>query len=373
MQQKVFILGASGNVGSTLIRQIAELDQDGIKNINPTHVIGMANSEYMLVRDRGFSKKILLWLSDKKSIKEVLKEKWEKYDNNEEILEKIKSYGYFWEVILVDVTADKNIVDFHKKVLSNKYRFKLVTANKNPASLGNQEDFDNLTSNHGIYDYNTAVMAGGWVVNELRRAVNAHDTVQSIEGCFSGTLGYIAAKLEEGIPFSEVVKDAYEKWYTEPNPWDDLNGLDVARKLIILVRTAGYKVEMVDIQIEPFIDKKYGAIQWGIDTFLKAIQAEDKKFSEKYSKAFEKGNTFKYIASMHQEKGKIIMQVALKEVPINSQIGSLKGTSNITVIHTDIYKDEPHIIIAPWAWLEKTARGLRDAIASMIPADFSRN
>gem|GEM_PF-1277572 len=113
------------------------------------------------------------------------------------------------------------------------------------------------------------------------------------------------------------------------------------------MRTAGYQVEMEDIKIEPFIDKKYGAIQAGIEEFLGAIQAEDKNFSEKYSKAFEKGNTFKYVASMQQVKGKIIMQVALKEVPINSQIGSLKGTSNITVIHTDIYKDEPHIIIAP--------------------------
>lgn len=372
MQQKVFILGASGNVWTTLIKQIAQYDQDGIKNINPTHIVGMANSKYMFVHDRGLSKKLLLWLKEKKDIKEFLKEKGEKYSNNEEILEKIKLYWYFGELIIIDVTADKNIVEFHKKILSNKYCFKLVTANKNPVSLVNQETFDSLTNNHGIYDYNTAVMAWGWVVNEIRRAINAHDTIQSIEGCFSGTLGYIASKLEEGIAFSEVVKDAYEKWYTEPNPWDDLNGLDVARKLIILVRTAGYNVEMKDIKVEPFIDKKYAEVQGGINDFLKAIQKEDKNFSEKYKEASKKWNTFKYVASMQKIKGKLLLQVALKEVPLNSQIGSLKGTSNITVIYTDIYKDEPHVIIAPWAGLEKTARGLRDAIADMIPIDFLR-
>jgi len=371
MHQKVFILGASGNVGSTLVKQIAEHDQDGTKNVNPTHIIGMANSKYAVFHDRGFSKKLLLTLKDKESIKSFLEEKGKRYENSETILEELKKLGYFGEVIIVDATADKNIIDFHYKVLSEKYRYKLVTANKNPASLGSQAVFDALTLHHGIYDYNTAVMAWGWVVNELRRAVNAHDSVQSIEWCFSGTLGYIADKLEAGIPFSKVVKDAYEKGYTEPNPWDDLNGLDVARKLIILVRTAGYKLEMEDIEIIPFIDKKYGEIEWK-EAFFESIQAEDELFQKTYSDAEKKGNTFKYVASMKKEKWKLLLQVGLQEVPKNSQIGSLKGTSNITVIYTDIYKDEPHIIIAPWAGLEKTARGLRDAIADMIPDDFTR-
>jgi len=159
MHQKVFILGASGNVGSTLVRQIAEHDQDGTKNVNPTHIIGMANSKYVVFHDRGFSKKLLLTLKDKESIKSFLEEKGKRYENSETILEELKKLGYFGEVIIVDATADKNIIDFHYKVLSEKYRYKLVTANKNPASLGSQAVFDALTLHHGIYDYNTAVMA----------------------------------------------------------------------------------------------------------------------------------------------------------------------------------------------------------------------
>ena len=117
-----------------------------------------------------------------------------------EILRELKKMGHGGEVIIVDVTAAKGeaITKFHLDAVSPEYGFSISTANKNVVSLGNQVTFDTVTGAHGLYDYNTAVMAGAGPVDFLKGAKDTHDRVLSIEGCFSGTLGYIASELEKG-------------------------------------------------------------------------------------------------------------------------------------------------------------------------------
>ncbi len=240
-------------------------------------------------------------------------------------------------------------------------------------SLESQKVFDEVTGTHWVYDYNTAVMAGAGVVDFIERSKDIHDNVISIEGCFSWTLGYITSELEKWEKsFSEIVAEAKRLGYTEPNPWDDLNGLDVARKLLILTRTAGYKVEMGDFEPEGFIDAKYG--EEAPEDFLKAIEAENEPMAARYKEALARGNTLKYVATMRLENGEPIMKVGLQEVSKNSPIGWLQGTNNIAKIETKRYAwTRAWTLIAPWAGLDTTALSIRASIARMLPNGLPRS
>jgi homoserine dehydrogenase len=162
------------------------------------------------------------------------------------------------EVTFVDLTSGKtDMLDFHKQVITQSNNA-LVTANKNPISLYSMEDFNMLLKKYGRYNANTTVMGGSGAfdfVNE--RAEMIDDKIHLIKGCFSGTLGYVLSEVEKGKKFSQVVRAAKEAGYTEPNPWDDLNGLDVGRKILILARLSGNEIAFEDLKIEPLIDEKY--------------------------------------------------------------------------------------------------------------------
>lgn len=375
MRQKVFVLGATGSVGTELLHQITQ--KDGISdNVNPTDIIGIANSTRMLVSETSLNDKILGERNDiKEKVAGILQQEGKTYTSMTEILESLSAAGYSGEVIIVDVTAAKGeqIRRFHLDALSRDFQFSVVTANKNVASLEEQSVFDILTHNHGNYDYDTAVMAGAGVVNKILRSKDTHDRVISIEGCFSGTLGYIASELEKGEKaFSQIVAEAKALGYTEPNPWDDLNGLDVARKLLILARTAGYKVEMSDIQVSGFIDNSYGQVPES--EFLEAIKAEDASLAERYKSALANGNTLKYVASMQLVDELPKLTVWLQEVPKSGPIGSLQGTNNIAKLETEVYAwPRAWVLTAPGAGLDTTALSIRAGIARMLPQGLARS
>ena len=375
MRQKVFVLGASGNVGRELISQIVTHDGSE-QNANPTDVIGMADSKHMIVKEGPLDPNILLQMAGvKEDVKTFLETQGKPYSQMEEILMALKKKGHSWEVIIVDVTAAKwpDITQFHLDAIGPKYGLDMVTANKNPVSLWSVEEFKALTGNHGDYNYNTTVMAGGGAITFVGQCYDNHDSILSIEWCFSGTLGYIASELEKWEKkFSLIVKEALAKGYTEPHPWDDLSGLDVARKLLILARSAGFKVNIEDIEIVGFIDKKYGEIT-DVDTFLKAIEQQDSAFAEDYKKAMEAGYTFKYVATLKIEDGKPKMKVGLKLVSHKDSLWALKGTANIAIIETATYdKTRPMIFQWPGAGLDTTALAIRRAISGMLPAGLPR-
>ena len=261
MKQRLFILGASGNVGRELIHQVATMDLAG-KHLNPTQIVGVANTQYYHFDSRGIDMPWLEKMANARHTAQALLQEKNIYTNLADLLNLVKADGMDGEVIFVDVTAGQDhLFAFHQQVITQSNNG-LVTANKNPISLYSMDDFQVLTKYHHRYDTNTTVMGGAGAVNFINDRYEIKDKIYKIEGCFSGTLGFIISELEqENKSFSQIVRQAKDEGYTEPNPWDDLNGLDVARKLLILARYAGYQVHMEDIQIKPLIHEKYSQYQ----------------------------------------------------------------------------------------------------------------
>ena len=353
MYQNRFIIGATGKVGKTLISQIFEKhDYDFAIHENPMRIMGLASSEYYLFSKHGLSKKECeVFLENPK--------KYVKYTKLDEIYHLIKDDSTIKNMVFVDTTASKEIVNFHLKVIGDS-EFGIVTANKNPITLESYEVFRKLTRNPWRYGYRCSAMAGADSITFLQDSVDINDPAKIIEGCFSGTLGFICTELENGKKFSEIIKDAYEKGYTEPHPRDDLSGLDVARKILVLARTSGYAFNLNDIKVTPFIPEEYFKEDNALK-FLKNMESLDNYFEKKMKNASENNKTLRYVAKMDAtDKNNKILTVSLMEVEKNSDLGRLIGTSNKIVIVTESYpKEKPYTIQSSGAGLEVTARNIR--------------
>src|SRR3989338_3284058 len=298
MIQDLFIIGATGKVGKTLVRQIFEKgDTDRKKHPNPTRIVGLASSSNVLYSPKGLSKDESTEFTEMKNKKTKYNELNEFLDIVENSIRREKT-----SLVFVDTTPiNKPMTEFHLQVIE-KTPYAIVTANKNPIALSPYSTFKRLTHDVKRYGYRCSVMAGAHAVPLLQELRDVNDLPLLLQGCFSGTLGYITSELEKGKKFSAILKDAYAKGYTEPHPRDDLNGLDVARKLIVLARTAGFEVDIKDIELEPFIPDKFFA-EDSVDKFMKSVESLDEEFTKKISSALEKNNTLRYVASMDARNG----------------------------------------------------------------------
>ena len=345
MIQNVFIIGATGKVGKELVSQIVEKDLDNKTHINPTRIIGLASSSNFLFSEKGLSKEKCLDFSERKG-------NLEKYGSLHELLEIVRSIKTYEgnNLVFIDVTSSKDISDFHLKII-RETSFGIVTANKNPLALSDYKTFQELIKEPSRYGYRCSVMAGAGVIDYIQDLRDVDDSPRLIEGCFSGTNGFILSELENGKKFSTILKEAVKMGYTEPHPRDDLNGLDVAKKLLILARTSGNNVNMKDIKLSSLIPEKYFSHN-DIGEFLDSVKELDNIFSEKVIRAKEKGNVLRYIAKMCFPK----LSVSLEEVPKDSPLGSLKGTLN--KIHL-VSRVGAYSVEAPGAGLEITAQNIR--------------
>ncbi len=354
----VFILGASGNVGRELVRQITEHDPSST-------LVGVANSSKFQFQPEGIDPTLMKSISTSREKAAEIFSDFEGYDDLGDLVEVAKESELEGHVTFVDVTAGKEpLLAFHKKVLTDS-KNKLVTANKNPISLFGMEDFLVLNEHQARYDSNTSVMAGAGAVSFAIQRFSLSDHAKKIEGCFSGTLGYILSELEkQEKPFSTIVREAKEAGYTEPNPWDDLNGLDVARKLLILARYSGFNVEMNDLKVEPMIPERFADLEG--DAFLHALESENERFSEMIQRAKESGEVVRYVAEMSLEGENLVLSIGLKNCSQKSDFGALTGTANLVRIETDFCAEPiPHVIKSRGAGLEVTAASVRAGILTM--------
>jgi bifunctional aspartokinase / homoserine dehydrogenase 1 len=256
--------------------------------------------------------------------------------------------------IFIDCTASADIQQVYRDILARS--ISIVTPNKK-ANSSSQQLFDQLNEladlHNCAYRYETNVGAGLPLVTTMHEMVTTGDYVMKIEGVLSGTLSYLFNNFDGKIPFSELVKSAREKGYTEPDPREDLNGMDVGRKLLILARVAGYKLEFDDLEIQSLVPDPIRNTKT-VDEFFEKLKKYDSHFEEMRKDAHEHEKKLCYIARF--ENGK--PSVALESIGPDHPFYNLKGSDNIIALYSRYYRQSPLVIQGAGAGADVTAGGI---------------
>jgi len=256
--------------------------------------------------------------------------------------------------IFVDCTGNDTWSKQYEAILKNS--ISIVTPNKTAASAS-QKYYDTLKSaaekNNVKYLYETNVGAGLPVINTLHNLLVSGDEVLKIEAVLSGTLSFIFNNFNAKTKFSEVVKMAKAKGYTEPDPRDDLNGKDFARKLLILARDTGVKMELDDVKIDNILPKDCMKAS-SVEAFFVALEKNDGYFAELVSKAEKAEKVLRMIGVF--EKGKA--SLSLQAVGANHPFYNLSGSDNIIAFTTTRYSERPLVVKGPGAGADVTAAGV---------------
>ena len=239
-------------------------------------------------------------------------------------------------------------------VLSNKAPITLPSSDPRTKALWDE------AKTGGRLRYEATCGAGLPVISTMRTLLNTGDEVIEITGAVSGTLGAIFSDVAQGTPFSEAVERAKDNGYTEPDPRDDLSGLDVARKAVILARTAGRMVDLDAVTVETLVPSDLYDVD--ITTFMENLDSADAEIARMAAQAASNRSSLKYIASL-PEDGTIT--VGLKAVPRSTVLGALQGPENIVSIRTRRYDDYPTVISGPGAGAEVTAAGMLGDVLSL--------
>lgn len=347
----VFLVG-TGLVGSSLIKYIDD-KKEFLKNKKgiEIRICGLANSKKMMFDILGIETKN--WIHNLKKSK--TKSDIKKFVSEMKKMNLANS-------IFVDCTANETAIPFYKEILNSN--ISLTTPNKiaNTKDIAFYKELRNASKKKNVkFLYSTNVGAGLPIISTIKDLVNAGEKIIKIEGILSGTLSYIFNEFENGKDFSEIVKTANKQGYTEPDPRDDLNGLDVARKLLILIRELGKDFELKDIEVENLVPTKARKVN-SVDRFFTILEDSNKKFSKLKEKAGKNNSKLRYIAKY--ENGKAV--VKLMEVNQSHPFYNLKGNDNIVAITTSNYKNQPLIIRGRGAGAEFTASGIYADILRII-------
>lgn len=381
-RQNVVVIG-TGNIGGELIKQIAENDAPSLgRHANPTNVIGMAdkdgwlytpggvaiqNNSELVARLQATDRELTAQGKPRTAMKNWMQSNYEYKEggNLPELLKEIKRQGLVDDTVFIDLTAG-DLTGFHKKVVENGG--KIVTANKIPVAQSSLEVFKLLTQFRKRYGFSCSVMAGAGAVPFLQDTFDTNDTATSIEGCFSGTLGKLCNLLHEGkITFSQAIRQLKLDGDTEPDPRDDLSGMDVAKKIVILARTAGYPINLEDVETEPFVQGGFREItDCGIEEFMTKADIFDKEIAQKFESAKKQGKILRYVASLKNENGKPEVKLGLREEPLDSPLGTLKGNGNKVVIYTKSYEKVPYELSAPGSGIMITAGNIRRDLLKLL-------
>ena len=339
----LFITGV-GNVGGFLIDQIKNQKQFIAKNLKINlKVLGISNSRKMIV-----------------SNSEINLNNWIEQLNKSTI---IANSNIFQQNILelnlrnslfIDNTASDLIPNTYREYLKNGVG--VVTCNKiaNSDVFSNYEDLKSLSrDNNSPFLYETNVGAAVPIISTLNNLINSGDKIIKIEAVLSGTLNYIFNNFQENDTFHEIVSNAVGLGYTEPDPKIDLCGVDVSRKILILARESGYKLEFDDIKKNHFLPNE-SINSESKEDFLLSLKKNKEHFNTILNNAKDKNSRLKYVAKL--DKGKA--SVGLEAVQNDHPFYNLVGSDNITVFHTERYKDSPLVVKGAGAGGEFTASGV---------------
>ena len=342
----LFLTG-TGLIGGTLLDQIEETreklaDRDMIK----INLIGVANYDRMIFSSDGL---------DPKKTKKLVNEggKGAEPFNLNTFIEKMACLN-LPNSCFCDCTASEDIAASYEKIL--QCSIPIVTPNKK-ANSGKLDYYKKLTSysrERGIpYLYECTVGAGLPVISTLRDLTLSGDRVIRIEAVLSGTLSFIFNNFDGSKTFSALVRDAKAKGYTEPDPRDDLNAMDAARKALILARECGMSMEFANVNIEPILPAACFKAK-SIDAFFLELEKADADFEKRRAKAAGEGKALRYIAVIEEGKARI----SLRGEGEGSPFRSLVDSDNIVVITTNRYSKLPMVIKGPGAGAQVTAGGV---------------
>ncbi len=339
----LFMVG-TGLIGKTLLQQIAkQFDFFYSQRLLEIRLIGVANTTKMLIDVDGIP--INNW-------KESLNDKGEPTDLLT-FVAKMKELN-LPNSVFVDNTAGAALPELYPKVLQSA--ISIVTPNK-VANSQTMQQYDALQktafARQVKFLYETNVGAGLPVIKTLTELVLSGDRITHVEGVLSGTISYIFNSFDGSKKFSEIVREAQEKGYTEPDPRDDLNGMDVARKILILAREVGLSLELHDVEIEPLLAPECFEAD-SVEAFFEVLAEQDPIMATKINNASEAGKVLRYIARLDEGKAKINL------VPVGPEhlFYSLSGSDNIIAITSDRYREKPLLIRGPGAGAEVTAAGV---------------
>lgn len=354
------ILFGVGGVGRALVRQIVELrqfhaDTYGLR----LQFHAVCDSDGAVIDDAGLTDAQLAELI-------TYKEKGGKFANHplgghQQDPAAIVDIAGRADTVVVDCTASAATVPALLLALERGYR--IVMANKKPLTV-EQEVYDRLTSagatgstagrvrHLGRTRWETTVGAGLPVIVTLNRLVASGDPVTRIAGTFSGTLGYVMTGLQAERPFSEIVREAHKLGYTEPDPRDDLGGIDVARKALILARGSGWRLDMTDVQVTGLYPIEMSSLS--VTEFLAVLPTLDAEFKARVQAAKAEGKVLRYAATVADGR----CTVGPVVVDAHSPLGRLSGTDNLVEFHTKWYAPNPLVVQGRGAGVDATAAGV---------------
>ena len=344
----IYLVGV-GLIGNRLLEIIREQKDVFFKNYQiDINLKGLANSREMLLSEKNISLK---------NWKEQLSDSGSD-TNLRGFVDGMKEMN-LPNSIFIDCTASSDLQHFYREILASS--ISVVTPNK-LANSSDQTFFNKLqkTANryNSAFKYETNVGAGLPVIGTLHEMISTGDDIYRIEGVLSGTLSYLFNTYDGTVPFSELVKQAREKGYTEPDPREDLNGHDVGRKLLILARVAGFELEFDDIEIENLVPEQARNAE-SMEQFFKKLAESDKEFEIQAKSATGDRKKLCYIAAFEEGKA----TVKLEMIPAGHPFYNLSSTDNIIAIYSANYNENPLVVKGPGAGADVTASGI---IADML-------
>ncbi|MEM7486686.1 MAG: bifunctional aspartate kinase/homoserine dehydrogenase I [Bacteroidota bacterium] len=341
-QLNLFVMGV-GNVGSKLLDQIKQqkkyLQEELKLNIR---VIGISNSRTMVFDEDGISLKD--WESVLANGQKAGKE---------EFFKKINHLNYR-NSVFVDNTASEEVSRTYSDYLKNS--ISVVTCNKIACS-SNYEYYRELKQLAKQYNspflFETNVGAGLPIIDTLKHLIASGDKVLKIEAVLSGSLNFVFNNFNDSVTFHDIVKQAQEEGYTEPDPTIDLSGVDVMRKILILARESGYQLDMTEIVSDSFLPEESLKTNSNKE-FFETLKKNETGFQKIYKEAKDENSKLKYVAQFENGKAK----VGLQRIPSGHDFYNLEGSDNIVLFYTERYPNQPLIVKGAGAGAEVTASGI---------------